>query len=246
MTCDIFIKSYEADAEWLGYCIRSIDRHCSGFRRLVVVTPKDFVPRAKTLETVVLVRPDSSNGYLHQQATKLHADQITDANYILHVDSDNIFTRSVDPEQFMTEGRVHCLITPMKDVPLDARKAWIPVMQKFCGLTPEQEMMRRHPQLYPRWAYRALRSFCQNTHGVCLAEYIMRQPDRAFSEFNCMNFYVWLHHREHFTWFNTNERRHTPDCIRQFHSYDGVERHREEIEKLLAGVNESETVLSKG
>jgi len=32
-TCDIFIRTYPNDYEWLNYCLESIRKYCSGFRR---------------------------------------------------------------------------------------------------------------------------------------------------------------------------------------------------------------------
>ena len=45
------------------------------------------------LHTVLTPMPEEGDGLLWQQVVKLNAHELTDADYILHVDSDTIFTQ---------------------------------------------------------------------------------------------------------------------------------------------------------
>lgn len=202
---DIFIKTYPADYEWLGYCLRSIDKFARGFRRVVIVAPdhelKEIFAGIVISEGApyhqIEVRPEyGADGYLSQQVFKLYADTFTDADYIMHMDCDCILTEPVTPETFMRDGKPYWLMTPRAELPKD--HPWWFVMEKFTGehnepgmcVLPEYEYMRRHPQMIPRGMYARLRKCCLLTHGVELSDYIMAQPFRAFSEFNCMGLFA--------------------------------------------------------
>ncbi len=158
MICDILIRSYSRDFPWLSYALRSVQKFATGFRDVVIVIPDtDDLPNL-TVEKVVKVR-DTMPGYMAQQWSKLNAPAYSDADAFLYMDSDCIFTEPVTPETFMTDGRVNWLHTPFDKVGEDARRAWFEVMKKCIGEEPQHEMMRRHPQLIPRWALLEFQGF---------------------------------------------------------------------------------------
>src|SRR6185312_6600956 len=77
-TCDIFIRTYPNDYEWLNYCLDSIRKYCSGFRKVWVVSPEApsnaafHIPNGEWK----VMNDESEDGYLAQQITKLYADVI--------------------------------------------------------------------------------------------------------------------------------------------------------------------------
>ena len=145
------------------------------------------------------------DGYMQQQSTKMLADTFTDADFICFMDSDCVFTEPVTPETFMTAGRVNWLYTPWHRIAEETQKVWREVMQRCIGEEPPAEFMRRHPQIIPRWALQEFRGFIAEKHGVSLGHYISVQPGKAFSEYNCIGHYLWLHHREKINFINTEE-----------------------------------------
>lgn len=187
-TTDIFIKTCEHDKEWLEWNQRSIRRFVSGVNSVVI---KDS--------------EKGDDGYLWQQVVKMYADTYCKADYILFIDSDTIFTRNVTPGTYLLEGKPIWMITPIDQAHPNEAHAWRGVMRKFMGKDSEFEFMRRFPFLVPRWALEAFRGFCVQQHGVELEKYIMAQPYREFSEFNCLGFYLWEFHRDKFHWINTGE-----------------------------------------
>jgi hypothetical protein len=100
LTCDIFIKTYPPDFVWLRYCLRSIAKFAHGFNRVVVVTPEPLPQDDPiwTLPQVFVVKEEAADGYLSQQLFKLNAHQFCQSDYILHTDSDTIFTEPVTPQ----------------------------------------------------------------------------------------------------------------------------------------------------
>jgi hypothetical protein len=221
MNAAIFIKSYARDFPWLVHCLRSIQKFASGFREIVIVIPDTDNLDCLTAERVVRIKEPPGDGYMFQQSVKMHADLFTDADFISTLDSDCVFTEPVTPESFMTAGRVDWLYTPWANVGDDARRAWGSVMTKCIGEEPPAEFMRRSAQLIPRWALHEFRGFVFAKHGVSLEHYIMSQPGRHFSEYNCLGFFLWKYHREKINWINTDEGI-PPSGVRQFWSWGGV------------------------
>lgn len=206
MICDIFIKTYPADYPWLKYCLRSIGKFASGFRKTLIISPTtyhdsiglgfDWVWQERAEYGLGYIPFD---GYLSQQVFKLHADIFSDAEYILYMDSDTIFTRPVTPETFFIDSKIAWLYTPYAKI----KTPWQPITEKFLGCPVKFEFMRRHPLIAPSWLLAAVRTFCRTTHGVSLDKYIMAQPQRAFSEFNALGALAYYFHRDMFHWLDT-------------------------------------------
>lgn len=146
---------------------------------------------------------DVPENYMTQQVAKLNADRFSKADNILHVDSDCIFIRPVTPETFMRDGTPRWLMTPWSECP-DAKKAWMHVMVKCLQECPPAEFMRKSTIISPRWAYAEFRAFIEKTHGVTMEAYVSNQPNREFSEYNCLGFYLWLYHRDKIAWHDTS------------------------------------------
>ena len=207
---DILIKTYSKDLPWLAWCLRSINKFTSGFRKTIIISPDDDMGSTDKMGYDWQQRFEYGMGnsnqdfYLSQQVFKMYADTFTDANFILHIDSDTIFTCTVTPETYFRDGKPVIMMTPIDQAHPDEQQAWRKVMNKFMGKPSQFEFMRRFPFVYPRWAYGSLREFCLQRHGITLDKYIMSQPYREFSEFNCMGFYLWENHRDKFSWVDTS------------------------------------------
>jgi hypothetical protein len=206
LLCDIFIKTYPKDYPWLKYCLRSIERFCEGFRRVVVVSPetnsKEFMEAVTGYKINILpiCNPNEiGDGYLFQQSVKLHADEYTDADWILFTDCDTIFTCPVSPDTYLKDGKFVWMMTPYSKV--DA--PWKAITEKFSGPNVDFEFMRRHPAVLPRWLLQGIRQFCIDKHRTTMHAYVTMQPDRGFSEFNALGAYAYLHHRDKFNWIDT-------------------------------------------
>lgn len=192
---DIFIKTYPDDYPWLEYCLRSIRKFATGFRKVVIVSSAPL----KADATVFQVKEHIEDGYLSQQIFKLNADNFSDADYILHIDSDTIFTRPVSPETYFTNGKIDWLMTPY----VKTETPWKAITEKFLKQPVEFEFMRRFPIMIPRWLYAAIRGFSERTHGVSADSYVVSQPYREFSEFNALGAFAYQFHNERFNWLNT-------------------------------------------
>lgn len=228
MTCDIFVRSYAGDFEWLTYCLRSIQRFAKGFRKTIVVVPHGQHPPTGTAETVFFIH-EKMDGYLDQQSCKLHADSFTDADYILYTDSDTIFTREITPSDCVDGNRANWLYTPYSSLTGDNAQFWRAVTEKAMKRPVEFEFMRRHPFCVPRWALEGLRQWFWRVHGMSLENYIAAQPSKDFSEWNIMGAWLWNHHRERINWTNTDVELGVP-FVHQHWSHGGFS---DEIQKNL-------------
>lgn len=223
---DIFIKTCSKDAEWHEWCMKSIEKHCHGFRRVHVQGEEG----------------DQKSFYLWQQRAKMYADQHlamaypddVPPDYILFTDSDTVFTKDITPEYFLRDGKSVWRHTPFGQSRED-QKIWGPVMEKFLGKTPDQEWMREHPHFLPTWALKEIRTFCEYRHGKSLSDYIMEQAPAeaitplAFSEWNCMGFFLWTFHHDKIHWLDDSK---PLACTYQGHTWSGEERKQQDLAKF--------------
>ena len=230
---DIAIKSYPLDFEYLGYCLRSIHRFATGFRHILLMLPPDHGLHLTQEKIFIKPGPES---YLYQQVCKLNVDWHTDADFIMHLDSDCVLNTPVTPSTFMVGDKPRWLMTPWKDC-YESKKAWFHVVAKCVQEAPEHEFMRRHGIMIPKWAYGAFRDFVQKTHGISVDAYVMNQPGHEFSEFNCIGFWLWLYHRDKIHWHDTSIDGIPPCPIEQSWSWDAngmTQEFRNRMEMLLA------------
>lgn len=114
MATDIFIKTYPGDFEWLGYCIRSIEKFVTGFRKVVVVTDAGTELRLDSpLDIEIFYEPLPSGehpcpvgiGYAWAQSVKLNWTRYTDAESVLQVDSDTMFCAPISLSSYWKDGK---------------------------------------------------------------------------------------------------------------------------------------------
>lgn len=263
-TCDIFIRTYPGDYEWLTYCLQSIDTYCKGFRKVTIVSPaaapawfdirKDHWAGQFPMEWKVM-NEETEDGYLSQQIHKLYADVITDyqADFILHVDSDTLFTRPVTPLDYFLvkypppddqnwhspwEGaKLIWYYTPYTAI----ETPWQPITEKFMDAPVHYEFMRRLPMMIPRWLYPKVREFCYQKHGVIISEYVRMQPHRSFSEFNALGAFAWHNnqtYKDKIEFMTTGQPMPEP-LARQFFSWGGITPEvKKEINLILGGTSQ--------
>ena len=242
-TFDIVIRTYPGDYQWLEYCLQSIGKFVTGFRKIWIVSPDkpEIGPRSESWLNLKrwgdfvewkVMNDETTDGYLAQQITKLYADVITDyqADYILHVDSDVIFTRDCAPLDFFLDGKPIWYYTPYSTI----RTPWKPVTEKFMQVEVKNEFMRRLPMMIPRWLYPKLRQNCYQNHRIPICDYVRNQGLREFSEFNALGAFAYIHYRDEFNWVDTTTATMPEPFARQFHSWSGLTPEvKAEIETIL-------------
>lgn len=231
MNVDIAIRSYVKDFQWLRYCIASLDKYTTGFRNLLVVVPdahmdelRKQVPdlwKLKTLKLVLNGTTPLEDDYLGQQITKLTVHQLTDADVFCHVDSDCVFTRPFSPQDlFSADGRLKLLMTAYTELPKDM--PWKPITEKFIGSPVDFEFMRRMPLSYHRATYEGVYLHSLKVHNASIANYIAAQPYHAFSEFNALGAWAYMHQQDKYEFSNTHGMNLQPPPCVQYWSWGGI------------------------
>jgi hypothetical protein len=109
MKCDVVIKTWFNDLGWLNYCLRFLARNwLAKDSRTIVLADENCRPVIETWhltkEEVFYVKP-WADGYSHAMVTKTTADEYSDAELILLLDSDVMVTKALTPEALMSNGR---------------------------------------------------------------------------------------------------------------------------------------------
>jgi len=180
--CEILIISYLKDKPYLHYCLRSIQKFATGFSGTTLVVPSveasEFASMAagfgmglRTYER----DPNPVKWHLHAQVQKHRADEhCPDADFILHTDSDCVFTEPVTPDDYFVDGKPVMLFESYTRIPGK------PVAQRDRAGAQAAGRVRVHaaaPAGQPHWhlppaarvhradSWGAVRAACAGTEG---------------------------------------------------------------------------------
>jgi hypothetical protein len=203
MNCDIVVRSYRKDLDWLGYCLTAIRRHAFGFRQVLVALPRSTGPwlrRNPVVPDDVCIEwcDDYGDDYLGQQVTKLYADLVSDADLLCHIDADCLLAERTTPEDLAPDGRPWVVTQPVFRV--DRHVPWRWPTEEFLGWEIDHDFMQQPPFVYPRLLYPAIRQHCRERHHMELSDYVLSRPARGFSEFNVLGAYAYARHPDLFRW----------------------------------------------
>lgn len=232
---DIFIRTYSEDLKWLTYSLQSINKFCTGFRNIIIVIPekqKNLLNSFNLTREKIFTCPDYKDDYLGQQITKLHADEYSDADLFLYGDSDTLITKKLKPEYLFREEKP--LILKTKYQSLGKSVPWKKITEKALGFEIEYEFMRRHPLVYYSSTLKALRNYIKQVHQKEISDYIQRQSNKSFSEFNTLGAYANKFENDRY-YFQDTETEELPTLyVRQFWSWGGItDEVKNEIQDIL-------------
>lgn len=247
MTTGIFIVSYAPDIPFLEVCLKSIEKHCSGFQEVVVAFPVMHQPLLKPMRTsarFVFDNRNPSNPFNSHQSVKCHADKYLESDYILHLDSDCMLIKPTKPEDYFEDGKPVLLCHPFEDLQKHSPQCmyYQDVVEKALGWKPEMETMRRHPAVHPRWLYSKVREHISNHVGVPFEHYVLScsgEGALGFTEFPTLGAYAHRFHHDDYHWIdtskNTSQVHHSDDHLKQFWSRKGMtDDIKKEVEKYMA------------
>lgn len=240
MNVDILIVTYAGDADWIPWLLKSLRKFAKGFRRTILLFPTKDVPLFDevlkpfpwVIRSPFYERPD---GHLHHVVKKMQSDLISDADYIMHIDSDCVITDPMTPEDFFTEGRPDLVFTPYSAV----QSPWGAVTERALGFHTPNETMRRFPFVYPRWLYKACREHIESVQGRPFEEFVFGATNiggawHSFCEFNALGGYAIEKHRGSFFLYNALNGTKPPH-MKQYWSHHRTGPVMEELERLTEG-----------
>ena len=250
MRTDILILSWAPDAQWLSYCLKSIQRFARGFGGVTVVYPgqDDAILRPVCEQHHALPYPYDEPapplGHLAQEIAKCKADLYCPAaSHVLHLDSDSIFIRDTSPEDYMQAGRPVLVHRRWEDVS-DAI-CWRQPTARALGWDPPYETMARMPLMYDARVYSMMREHVRGVTGAASFEaYVLNCKPTfpyGFCEFNAIGNFMLERAPGLCTPVLVASRPWDglPDHVRQLWSHDGLlPEMRAWLEETIAGGGE--------
>lgn len=214
MKVEIFIVSCAKHFSWLEYALRSIAEFADGFSRTTILIPRgqeQELPediRAPTFGTVPqriqLGDEWPEKGFLWHMAQIMRADEwCPEADFILHTDSDCLFTEPVTPDDYFVDGKPVLYYEKFASI---ARKhpevgVWQSVVQECLPFPVRYETMRRHPAVHHRSVYAKAREQIESKTKKPSDEYIAscrNEFPQSFCEFVTLGNVAMEYFRSHY------------------------------------------------
>jgi hypothetical protein len=263
MKCDIVIKTWKPDLPWLSYCLRFLRKNwkerSSG---IVIIANNDCREGMKAMnlnsggevayfrgERVFYVDPWPDTYNFHMYATML-ADDFTDAELLLFMDSDLMLVQPASLADFTSNNRpvIYCESTAkMLALAVPAMKVhcqtWYPIMQEFFGIYPTNDFMAVFPMLYWADTLQGVRRMITHKTGRSVEDALYSdkpfRPENftkhkfTFCDYEIIGMWAHLNDPKRYCFKPLSER--APDKTRLYHSWtqwnNGTQ---SELEKLLA------------
>jgi hypothetical protein len=244
------IRCYRNDIQFFSFCLRSLERFGGILDGAVVTVPEVDMPLFQQLlhSTTFPIQLVSSHTVVRDGEARevdllgpdldfLHIDTITDADFIMILDSDSILVRDLNHDDMFVSGKIRLPYDDINHFSMaDAKRAWKPSMDHMVGVDSPYEFMRRQGVIFPRWAYVGLRERIAILYNQSMAEYAASMNEQGlFSEWNPVGAYLYFFHHESVHWekgwtFN-DSRLHTMSqselrdmqFVEQFWSRTGVQ-----------------------
>lgn len=229
-TIDIVIKSYHRDFKWLKFALQSIEKNVSGYNRIILIIPASdaalFNGMKLPPKTDVRYVNEYGNGYLYQQWCKINACNYSNAAYLCFGDSDCIFTRPVNLQDYVKYGKPEILCTVWEKVG-DAI-IWKEPTERIMREEVPYEFMRRNCLIYHRDTLVRL-----NEEFIDLEDVIMKSE--RFSEFNLIGAYAYKHERYRYNFIDTDHWEYTEPKAIQFwsHCSKGIDASPEHLKEYI-------------
>lgn len=227
MKCDIFIRSYENDAEWLKYCIKSIKKYSKNFNNIVLTFPKNHLICKNINAVNFYIDPIHIDDYIDQQITKLTANKFCheDTTHIMFVDSDCCFHDYFSPNNYIDDGKIIYPIgkyTEMKKNN-DSGYMWKKYTESILNIDIEFEFMRRQPLMFKKKSLENLQKWFLENKKEKLEDNLKKIKNREISEFNLLGAFTYYIEKDSDYLFteNLNNFENKNPC-HQFRSWDGI------------------------
>ncbi len=239
MKTDIFIVSCEKHYPWLSYALQSIAKFATGFNAINVLAPRGqeegLFRLTDPIESGIPIIhhfgdewPDK--GMLWHMAQIMRAEEwCSDADFILHTDSDCLFTEPFSPDDYFVNGKPVLMHASFKWL-INTQQAnliqWQMAAESALGWKVTQECMRRHPAVHPRKVYAKARE-CIHAHTKkSCDDYIMgcrNEFPQSYAEFPTLGAVAWKYFRDDYHWINQQDEPFPHSKLAQFWGHGPVD-----------------------
>lgn len=218
-TTDILIVSCAKHFPWLRYCLKSIVRFSKGFHQVKILVPDDDLSAMSPLLTelstdfgppirIQAFKDWPGKGFLRHEHIVMCADEYSEADFILHTDSDCVFTEPFSPADYFIDGKpvlmygsYHWLVTTQQA----NLGMWQEAVERAVGAPSVNEFMRRHPAVHYRQLYPLARARMQAHTGMDPADFIAscrEEFPQGFCEFNTLGEVAWRYLHDDYRWWS--------------------------------------------
>lgn len=230
MKVEILIVSYAKDIPYLVFCLKSISKFASGFSGVTIVVPA--VEGNQIAQAIHGITPFKLREYDRQndpvkwqieaQYQKCMADQwCPDADYILHTDSDCIFSEPVAPVDYLSFDKPMMMIEAFSRLP---GNPWQEPTERALGMSVRFETMRCHPQVNPKGVYHDMRKRVEIVNGCSFKDYVMACKPTfpwGFSEHATIGAFAYYHPKwnQEYRWVEIPQMQRYNNKILQYWSH---------------------------
>lgn len=247
---EILIVTYWKDFPWLAYCLRCIQKHCSGFSGVTLALPgRDFEKLVKEVSPQV---PDGplrirlktfdeapGKGMLHHMAMMASADLLVPAGtkYVLLHDSDGMFKMHSTPEHFFWEDKPYYLIRTWASLGVLDRRYPVARVASDCamwkgptdaqlGWDTEYYTMCVNTQVLPIEFFEPYREYLEKRHRQPFVQYMTSGKNdwpQSIMDHTAMGAWALKFMPERFRWFDVeNGQPYPSDRKKAYHSHSGL------------------------
>lgn len=235
-TCDIFVKSYHKDFKLLQYSLLSLAKNITGYNNVIILIPEKekelFDTRVLPERTLIHYVKEHGNGYLFQQYCKLSAFKYSDAEFIMFSDSDLIFDKPINLQDYIADGKPEILYTDYSKVG-DAI-CWKRSTESLMGSPVQYEFMRRNALIYHRSTLENISRWQPNLQYIVM-------NSKSFSEFNLMGAYACKFENDKYNFVNTDDWQFVPAKCEQLWSWSEKDNedptHKYEYQRTIDTIN---------
>lgn len=248
---DIFIRSYPGDFEWLGYCLKSIKKYCTGFRQIILTVTEDNIEKARNSEFLdlsdVSLMPCKKyliQDYVGQMITKSMCPNFSDADIFFHIDSDSMFYYPFDLKNILKDNKIRYYYNLYEDVKISP---WRSITENIMKQSIEYEFMRKAPMSFYKETYINLQKFFLEKHKKEIDKWIedrhknYNKKETAighnvfYSEFNALGAYAFYYQNEKYNFIEAWKEEAPIDILKVYWSWGGLTKEiRKQIEQILS------------
>ena len=247
---EIMIVTYRKDFPWLMYCLRSMQRFCKGFSRVLILVPhsdldllfqtmaKEKVDNPALLLHVRGYYEIEGKGMVQHMAMMAKADQFVlhDTKYVLHCDADCIFKMPTTPEHYFWNDKPYQIIrtwdslttedprNPGSKVVSDCLQWRTPTAAQL-GFDSPWYTMCMNTAVFPIEFYKRYRDHIENVHKRSFEEVILagrNEFPQTSMDWTAMGAYAERHMHDSFTWFDVDKPPYPADRKQAFWSHGGI------------------------
>lgn len=243
MNTSILIVTHQKDFPWLVWCLKSIARFASGFSAVKISIPSNTVAADITTLSSLYHKCSPSipllwdvfdewmgKGFVHHEYQVICADWLlSEADLVLHMDSDCVFFKPTTPEGYIVNGKPVLIGAPYDYVVNRFRNPyhykWKEAVERCLGGVSEQEFMRRHPAVHVREVYEKTRQLISEHTGMRASEFIRGQQNsfpQGFAEFPTLGEVAWRHFRNRYHFLRQDKDPWPDDHMIQFWSHGSL------------------------